>query len=462
MINSLPKNGMLRLWLRNLSVVNIILPVLFFLSTVTVKGQTINPGDFAVIGFNTSFNINTTSPIGPDEFAIVALASIPSGATFKIADRGWNGAAMITANTGDGVMSWTTTAIIPAGTVFKITVTAGTTPSLTISPAIYGAPAITAGWTSTSLLGANANVGDQVIIYQGSDANPSNFMYGLNTSNSTATAAGNWQVGSTSARDSDLPTGLTNNAALDGTVAATAVAFTNNAGGYFANNLVYVGTRTGNKTSLLSAIATRANWIYTTTLATTYDLNVGGTNFPGANPVFSLGVLAVNQLSFSGSSTAAGNVLEWRNKGENDLFQYIVQTSTDGRLFTAIDSVRATGAADYVLTVPGQLQQRSYYRLKMQDRDGSFTLSNSIFLVGKDKSMQLQAYPNPLTDVLNIFSPGKILRILITDINGRQLADVKGSSTFIQKINVQHLQQGTYMVTVNTSTDTKTFKVVKQ
>ncbi|MGF2414560.1 T9SS type A sorting domain-containing protein [Ferruginibacter sp.] len=462
MINPLPKKGMRRHWRRNLFAANMLLPVLFFLSTVTVKGQTINPGDFAVVGFNTSFNINTTSPIGPDEFAIVALASIPSGAAFKIADRGWNGSAMITANTGDGVMSWTTTAIIPAGTVFKITVTAGTTPSLTISPAIYGTPVITAGWTSISLLGANANVGDQVIIYQGNDVNPSNFVYGLNTSNSTITAAGNWQVGSTSARDSDLPTGLTNNAALDGTVAATAVAFTNNAAGFFANNFVYVGTRTGSKTTLLSAIATRANWIYTTTLATTYDLNIGGTNFPGANPVFSLGVLAVNQLSFSGSSTAAGNVLEWRNKGETDLFQYIVETSIDGISFTAIDSVRATGAIEYILAVPGPLQQRSYYRLKMQDRDGSFTFSNSILLTVKDNSMQLQAYPNPVTDVLNILSPAKILRILIADINGRQLADENGSGTFMQKINVQRLKQGAYMVTVHTDADTNTFKVIKQ
>ncbi|MGG9962781.1 T9SS type A sorting domain-containing protein [Ferruginibacter sp. SUN106] len=458
----LPKTVMLRHKFIHVFSVGSIFFALLFVSANTTKAQTLNTGDFAVIGFNTSFNINTTAPIGPDEFAILALASIPSGAVIKITDRGWNGSAMITTNTGDGVMSWTTTATIPAGTVFKITVTAGTTPSLTITPSTYGTPAITVGWTSTSIPGANANVGDQVIIYQGSDTNPSNFVYGFNTSNSTITAAGNWQIGSTSARDSDLPPGLTNNAALDGSVAATAVAFTNNAAGYFANNFVYSGTRTGIKANLLAAIAKRANWTYTTTLTTTYDLNIGGTFFPGSNPVFTLGVLAVNQLSFSGTTTASCNVLEWRNKGENDLFQYIIETSTDGRSFTAIDSVRATGAADYIFGVPGPLLQRSYYRLKMEDRDGSFTYSNSILLLLKDNSIQLQAYPNPVTDVLNISGPGKILRIAVADINGRQVYDVNGNGTLIQKINVQHLPQGTYLVTVKTTTDSNTFKVVKQ
>ncbi|MEI9958947.1 MAG: hypothetical protein WDM90_22135 [Ferruginibacter sp.] len=266
-------------------------------------------------------------------------------------------------------MTWTTTASIPAGTVFKITVTAGTSPSLTISPSIYGTPVLITGWTSGAALGAMANVGDQVIIYQGDDTNPSNFIYGLNTSSSTATAAGNWQIGSTSARDSDLPPGLTNNIAIDGTLAATAVAFTNNSGGgYFANNFVYTGIKTGSKTALLSAIANRANWVYTTTLTTTYDLNIGGTNFTTSNPVFTLGVLAVNQLNFSGTTTAAGHVLQWQNNGENNLLQYVVETSADGRLFTAAGIVPGYGVRNYEFNVPGASQQRHYYRLKMQDR----------------------------------------------------------------------------------------------
>ncbi|MEI9958946.1 MAG: hypothetical protein WDM90_22130 [Ferruginibacter sp.] len=100
MQNHLPKPGLLSKQFLNLFSVYIILPVLLFLGTVNVKAQTLNAGDIAVIGFNTSFNTSVTAPVGPDEFAIVALASIPSGANIKITDRGWNGSAMITGNTG--------------------------------------------------------------------------------------------------------------------------------------------------------------------------------------------------------------------------------------------------------------------------------------------------------------------------------------------------------------------------
>jgi len=462
MQNHLPKTGLLPKQFKHLFSVYILLPVLLFLGTTTAKAQTLNTGDIAVIGLNTSFNTSTTSPIGPDEFAIVALASISSGANFKITDRGWNGTTLISTNTGDGVMSWTTTASIPAGTVFKIAVTAGTTPSLTISPSTYGTPVITTGWTSTTVPGAMANVGDQVIVYQGNDATPSNFIYGLNTSNSTVTAPGNWQTGSTSARDSDLPPDLTNNSAIDGTVPATAVAFTNNSGGYFANNFVYTGTKTGNKTTLLSAIANRANWTYTTTLTTTYDLNVGGANFTTSNPVFTLSVLTVNQLNFSGSTTAAGHLLQWQNNGENNLMQYVVETSIDGRLFTTAGIVPATGARNYELNVQGALQQHSYYRLKMQDRDGSINYSNIILLLGKGNAVQLQVYPNPVTDVLNISGANKILHVLVMDIYGRKVIDANGSGMLTQNIAVKHLPEGTYMVIVKTATDNNTFKIVKQ
>lgn len=459
---NLTKPGTVKKSTRTFFSITALLSAVFFLSSNILQAQTLSTGDFAAIGFNTSFNINTTAPIGPDEMAIVALANIPSGATFKITDRGWNGSAMITTNTGDGVMSWTTTSTIPAGTVFKITVTAGTTPSLTIAPNTYGTPTITVGWTSTSVPGANANVGDQIIIYQGSDTNPANFVYGLNTSNSTATAAGNWQIGSTSARDSDLPPGLTNNSALDGTVAATAAAFTNNSGGYFANNLVYVGPKTGNKSSLLAEVAKRSNWTTTTTLTTTYDLNVGGANFTGSNPVFTLSVLAVNQLHFSGNITATGSVLQWQPDIENNVLQYVVETSTDAQLFTAAGIIPASSSRSYQFIVPGILQQRSYYRLKIQDRDGLVTYSNTIVLLSKGKGIQLQLFPNPVNEVLNILAAEKILHVTVTDIYGREVIDINGSGSLAENITVKQLPAGNYMVTVKTATESSTIKILKQ
>jgi len=425
------------------------------------RAQTLNAGDFAVVGLNSSFNLNTTSPIGPDEIAIVALANIPSGTNIKITDRGWNGSAMITGLTGEGVMSWTTTSAIPQGTVFKITVTTGVSPSISISPSSYGTPAVTADWTTPSLVGAMGNTGDQVIIYQGSDTNPGNFVYGFNSSNSTATSAGNWQTGSISARDSDLPPGLTNNSALDGSVAATAVAFTYN-GGYFANNFVYSGSRAGTKTSLLKAIANRANWTYTTTLATTYNLSVGGTYFTGSNPAFSLTTLPLGLRGFSGSNTPTGYALQWQVAGEENFNYYDIEKSTDGRLFQAIGRVPGTGSPVYHFTVDGALSQQSYYRLKMTDRDAAYTYSPVIALSGNEEKAVLRVYPNPASDWITINSGRKIQEVTFVNMQGQTMLRVVAGGQQVESIPIQQLRAGSYFVHIKTATGMLTDKLLKR
>lgn len=298
--------------------ISLLLALLFFFSTLIKAQTTLSAGDIAVIGINTSFNASGSAPLGPEEFAIVTLTDISSGTNIKITDHGWNGTAMISGTVQDGIMSWTTTAPIPKGTVFKFTLTAGAAPSLTISPNTFGTPTIIARWTTAIAAGAFSDAGDQVIIYQGgTDANPGTFIYGFSNSSSTAAAAGEWQPTAGAMVDSKLPPGLTNNALLDGTVAATAIAFTNSgAGGYFANNFVYTGSKAGNKDGLLKAIANRANWTYTTTLTTIYDLSIGGTNFPGSNPVFSMGTLPVHLVNFSGTETTGGQKLQWETMNE--------------------------------------------------------------------------------------------------------------------------------------------------
>ncbi|HLG39478.1 MAG TPA: hypothetical protein VI461_07410, partial [Chitinophagaceae bacterium] len=185
---------------------------------------TLAPGDIAVIGFNSSFNLSGSAPVGAEEFAIVTLTDISSGTDIKITDHGWNGTTMLSGTIQDGILLWTTTAAIPKGTVFTFTITAGATPIVTISPNIYGTPAVTARWTSANTAGAFSNAGDQVIIYQGgTDSNPGAFIYGFNSSSSTAASAGDWQPSAAANVDSKLPPGLTNNALLDGSVAATAI-----------------------------------------------------------------------------------------------------------------------------------------------------------------------------------------------------------------------------------------------
>jgi hypothetical protein len=441
---------------------SVLLALVLFFSINTKAQTTLAAGDIAVIGFNSSFNISGSAPIGPDEFAIVTLVDISAGTDIKITDHGWAGTVMISGTVQDGIMLWTTTAAIPKGMVFKFTITTGATPSLTISPNTYGTPAITARWITGIAVGAFSNAGDQIIIYQGgTDDNPGTFIYGFNSSSSTAASAGDWQPSAGAMVDSKLPPGLTNNILLDGTVAATAIAFTNNSGGYFANNFVYTGTKAGSKNILLSAIANRANWTYTTTLTTTYDLSVGGSIFSGSNPIFSMGTLPVHIISFSGTKTDAGQKLEWQTANEESFSRYEIEQSSDGKLFSVIGNVAANGNNHYQF-LAASMSSRSYYRLKLVDIDGRFIYSRTILLLGQKEKNSIQVYPNPSTDVLTVSSRNTIRQITVLNSGGKTVLSVTGKGTNTENIFVKALPAGMYLVRVKTQEGMEQQKFLKQ
>ncbi len=443
---------------------NCLLVVLFTLLSAPGRAQTVlSAGDIAVIGFNSSFNTSGAAPIGPDGFAIVTLTDIGPGTNIRITDHGWAGFGMLNGTVQDGIMSWTTTSVIPKGTVFSFTVTMSATPSLTISPNTYGTPVIIARWTSGATAGAFNNSGDQVIIYQGgTDDNPGTFIYGFNSSSSTAAAAGNWQPSAGGFVDSQLPPGLTNNPALDGTVAATAIAFTNNGvGGYFANNFVYTGIKAGSKDVLLKAIANRSNWTYTTTLTTTYDLTVGGANFPGPNPVFSMVTLPVHIINFSGAKTAAGQLLEWKTTNEENFSHYEIEKSGDGRVFFTIGNVDADRSGQYSFMATGAVS-RNYYRLKLVDIDDHFIYSNTILLQGQQEPETLQIYPNPVTDAVTISSHYNIKEIKVVSLVGETLLSIKGKSFNAESISLASLPTGVYVLQVITDNGMEARRLLKK
>ncbi|MEO0824678.1 MAG: ExeM/NucH family extracellular endonuclease [Cyanobacteria bacterium J06642_9] len=159
-------------------------------------------GDIAIIGFNFD---------NPDEFAFVPLVDLETGTEIKFTDNGWFAAGGFRAN--EGTFTWTATENIPAGTV--------------ISPAVSSV--------------AFSASGDQILAYQGEDANPT-FIYALNSEGNP----GVWQADATSSNTSALPTGLVNG--------ETALALDE------IDNAIYTGITSGTQAELLAAISDPSNW----------------------------------------------------------------------------------------------------------------------------------------------------------------------------------------------------------
>lgn len=254
-------------------------------------------GDIAIIG------VNTDGPSGnTDEISIVTLAAIPSGTTVYFSDYYWDntnsrwgndGLNGTVANLTEGIIKWTTTSAIAAGTVFKISWTMGSG-----TPSVSGLPGTVTlfGQTGATTFGPLGQYGDNIFIYQSNNngVTPSNWIFGwTNSLASTVSANNSWQSSNNPILGaiSMLPTALTNG--------VNAISFAQIGSGSasnpsFDNNVYNIGSlRSGTKAAVLSAICTTANWIGNETTA--YDISPTSTYFTGGN-VFSIDNLGTNEF----------------------------------------------------------------------------------------------------------------------------------------------------------------------
>lgn len=254
-------------------------------------------GDIAVIGLNTDGPSTNT-----DEISIVTLAAIPSGTTIYFSDYYWDntnsrwgndGLNGTTANATEGIIKWTTTSAIAAGTVFKILWTMGSG-----TPSVSGLPGTVTlfGQTGTTTLGPLGQYGDNIFIYQSNNdgVTPSNWIFGwTNALASSVSANKAWQSSNSpiSGTHSMLPTALTNGV---NAISFAQIGTATDSNPSFDNNIYNIGSlRSGTKAAVLSAICTTANWIGNETSA--YDISPTSTYFTGGN-AFSIGNLGTNEF----------------------------------------------------------------------------------------------------------------------------------------------------------------------
>mgnify|MGYP000085152518 CR=1 FL=1 len=206
---------------------------------------TLTPGDMVVVDFN----------IDNSSFRLAALTDISAGTVINITDRGWTSSnAFQVYGTNEGTITWTVGTDITAGETFEFDVTPGSPPIVTLNEVFSGSNRTgeitteAGSWSNYSF----AFSGDQILIYQGTDASPT-FVYGLSTSNSDANhpSDGEWQnTVATSSALSHLPTGLTNG--------TSALALTKD---LHFDNYAYTGpTSSADKATWLSRFGNTSNW----------------------------------------------------------------------------------------------------------------------------------------------------------------------------------------------------------
>lgn len=184
-------------------------------------------------------------------------------------------------------------------------------------------------------------------------------------------------------------------------------------------------------------------------------------------------VLPVTLLDFKATVSNSKTVLvNWVTANEINNQLFVVEKSTDGVHFIAIDSVagavNATTQHHYSIVDIAPFDGINYYRLKQIDTDGKTTFSNVVTVNLNQAAINyFTVYPNPVGNQLTLSINSKTeqkVSYIVTDIYGRTLQSsslqlTKGNQ--LQRVAINQLAAGNYNVTILFSDTQVTKKILK-
>lgn len=170
-------------------------------------------------------------------------------------------------------------------------------------------------------------------------------------------------------------------------------------------------------------------------------------------------VFPVTLLGFTATKTNNDVLLKWNTANEINLDRFELQRSLNGASFSAIGAVQASasaGSASYSLVDKDALQSSPralFYRLKMIDKDGSYSYSGVVIVRASGVGVQLQASPNPFTNQLSIqvqTEKAGMAQLTLRDLSGKIIESralfMHPGSSMVPFSNVSMLPKGIYLL----------------
>jgi hypothetical protein len=168
----------------------------------------------------------------------------------------------------------------------------------------------------------------------------------------------------------------------------------------------------------------------------TYNVLVSAVSFSGAGCLSSSPAtivvsapLPVTLLYFTGRYENEQSKLTWETSMEDNVDHFAIERSDDGRLYTEIGTVKATGNSTtpikYGYNDTKPVTNNAWYRLRTVDVDGVARYSNVIRIVNETRSITvLSVTPNPFESGLRVqVNSNKVspATIRIVDLTGREM-----------------------------------------
>ena len=178
-------------------------------------------------------------------------------------------------------------------------------------------------------------------------------------------------------------------------------------------------------------------------------------------------LLPIQLKSFNSTYKNNAVTLNWQSIYENNFDFYQLEKSTDASQFTTIATIKGKSingnAADYSFIDASIVKDKQYYRLKMVNKDGSFTYSQLITSSSKS-SLEISLYPNPVNNLLIVTHP-QLSESGTLQIFNQEGKLVKSSNTQIgaaqTSVDVESLNKGSYVLHFMANGNTSVLKFVK-
>jgi hypothetical protein len=188
---------------------------------------------------------------------------------------------------------------------------------------------------------------------------------------------------------------------------------------------------------------------------------------------YTLPILPIELLYFTGHAETTSNILEWATATEKNSQYHILERSPDGiRTWEEIGRKSGAGTATdtrhYLLRDENPLD-KAYYRLRSVDLDGKAEVFDMIFLEREgETSAIVRAFPVPFESEINLqvnIPSDRPVTMTVTDMLGQvfhsTIFEVPQGSNIL-KADLSHLPAGNYFIQLVDGKETAIVKVVKQ
>ncbi|MFP5039515.1 S8 family serine peptidase [Parasediminibacterium sp. JCM 36343] len=181
------------------------------------------------------------------------------------------------------------------------------------------------------------------------------------------------------------------------------------------------------------------------TAGTRSDTLVVGDNLP----------LQLAYFGVSKSPSTSVAVVAWQTLTETNTDNFSIERSTNGQPFYAVGSIAAAGSSTQTKSYsfgdalsPALSGATLYYRLKIIDKDGSFSYSKTVKLAGQNIGLSLVPNPARQSTTLVFATPVSSGSITVINAEGKKVKEVKisGASLASYTLSTTGLAPGVYTV----------------